>query len=341
MDQAGGDNPVGAGGFQAVSTPAPQSTNLTPNPVPPSSFDMQPRSVPPLAPPEFSAATGQPSTDIRPDWQQQIYSELAQQPQPATQIGLVQGVPAPTYAPLQAQPLQYPQYSSSPGETLIELSQPGTTNWRRWLILSLGALLVVGVVGGIATASYQAGKQSGYSTGVEDGKKIAQSSNSTDDSTDEEEPGDEELLNFELSAAVYKDETITGGMVEQLQSADGLVVYVKSIERNFTQATDDTMELVKVNLLVGNAASEQPKSVSNASFTLRTPAGDTVQAATDLADYEGKIDTLSLSPGSKARMSVVFAVEKNVAPLTLVRQQVYNIRNRGTTATMNLEVTLE
>jgi hypothetical protein len=100
-------------------------------------------------------------------------------------------------------------------------------------------------------------------------------------------------------------------------------------------------ELIKVNLLVGNADATQSKVISNDMFGLRDLSGSLVLPRTNIGNYEGQIDKLEVSSGGKIRMSLVFSVESGTTPLTLVRQQAYNLRSLGQTVNMKIEVIFE
>ncbi len=144
----------------------------------------------------------------------------------------------------------------------------------------------------------------------------------------------------------YKDESIEGLVAEQVQASDGLVVYVKNVEREFQPTStsyqlDSGSELVKVNILVGNAATSQSKEIKNENFTVELTDGTIIAAATDLGTYDGQIGSVSLTPGGKARFSVIFEVPKGAESLKLIRRQPYILKDSGQTINMQMTISLE
>lgn len=371
MDQTGGGYPgvptsdgVGYGDSQQYPQYSAQPVTPTPQP---NSFDMV------GAAPAQQPLSGDPLTshDVRPDWQRQIYAEvsgaaqpaqLQPQPQILPQVP-VQSAVAPAY--VQPRPIQ-PTYiqpqtdliQSSPEHFQISYDQttgepvptPKVSTAKKAIVITTSVVLVLSLLGGVAFAAYAMGKNTGYARGVEDTKKsFASQSRDTDDTqntNDRDTENDNELLNFEIAQPVYKEEAVSGIVGEQLQLSDGMVLYVKDVERNFqpSDASYSSMpgeELIKVNLLVGNADATQSKVISNDTFGLRDTAGTMILARTDIGNYEGQIDKLEVSSGGKIRMSLVFSVEAGATPLTLVRQQAYNLRSLGQTVNMKIEVIFE
>lgn len=309
--------------------------------------------------------------EVRPDWQQQIYAELAGNVPVGTSQPIAGGQisnPAPQYQPQVAQvsyptnpvPVYQPTAPVQPTPEHFQISYdqttgepvpaPQTSTAKKVIIITTGIVLVLSLLGGVGFAAYTMGKNAGYAGGVEDTKKSFASQSKDTDNTqntnDKDAENDNELLNFEMAQPVYKEEAVSGIVGEQLQLSDGMVLYVKDVERNFqpSDASYSSMpgeELIKVNLLVGNADATQSKVISNDMFGLRDLSGSLVLPRTNIGNYEGQIDKLEVSSGGKIRMSLVFSVESGATPLTLVRQQAYNLRSLGQTVNMKIEVIFE
>lgn len=358
-----------------ILTPEPiQSTaaqpTLTQQPTPgmtstPTSFDI-------IAPQQQTQA----EPDTRPDWQKQILNDVGQSQLPISTFSSIDqsqyAQPQPyqeqTYTPSSpynngyssgpitsqqwerpVDPYQYQTYGEPGGDTIIELGDSSTSSGGRGGLLRMVVIGVVAIaiLSGTAFAAYTYGRSNGYKQGSNDvrkeeaRKRAAETENNEQSSTEE----DEAALDFSLVTPEYVDETVEGAVGEQIQSKDGLVVYVKSIDRNFQptsssyQPEDDT-ELVKVNVLVGNAADAQSKTVKNTNFTLQDSAGGMIQPA-DVGTYEGQVGTLTLTPGNKARFSIVFAVPKNAQGLVFVRKQPYTLKNTGQSINMELRIVLD
>ncbi len=369
MDQSGGQYPqVPSVSGDTYANPQSSSADVyQPAPITqpqPNSFDMV--GAPVAAPlsqqvpqTQYPAQTDDPlvATDTRPDWQQQIYSELNQgatdqlpyapSQQAVAPTSSVEQLPIAPYAPAQTlEPSPHFQisYESATGEPV---SNPQSSVAKKALIITLGILIPLAVLGGASFAGYSIGKKAGYALGVKDAQKSLadQSDANNQDTNQDANANDETALNFELAQPEYRDEVASGMVGEQLQLSDGMVVLVKSVEQNFQPTNgsyqqDSGKRLIKVNLLVGNADSTQPKTITNQTFGLREPSGAIITADTEVGEYEGQISTLPVSPGGKVRMSVVFSVGAGATPLVLVREQTYNLRSQGVVVNMNIAVDL-
>jgi|GEM_PF-6798745 len=282
---------------------------------------------------------------------QNPYQMVGYSPQPTPQFAPAQQYQSTVPPPLQSwqQPAQQygAGYQAPMGDIVIPLDD-APANGRRWLGVLVIVVVTAVILGGIGLAVYKYGSKHGSSAALDQYKSDLQKQAAAKASEDKNQDTqtDEPNLDFSLITPQYKSEVVTGQLGEQLQSSDGFVLYVKDVERNFkledsALQKDDTTEMVKVNFLVGNASSTQSRSITDASFRLQTLDDKKIEAQPTAADYEGRIETLQLAPGSKARMSVIFTVPKQTTPLVLVYEQSYTLKTQNTTVVSKIAVTLE
>lgn len=307
----------------------------------------------------------------RPDWQQQIYTDLNNQSYAAQQRAPVASQ-YPQISPSPSSPPSYPtsSYIQSTSQTATTTSAP-TLSWPQQteayqlpsdgvvlldekasqgilpkLLIGLGVIVVL--IGALV-GTYFFGSKSGYKNGANDtrkeqARKLAEQAKENTQQSDTD--NDEASLDFSVVEPEYKEESIEGDVGNMLQASDGLVILVKNIERNF-QPTSSSYEaapgteLVKVNILVGNASQTKSQTIKNTNFMLELLDGTTVSATEEIGSYDGKIGTLTLSPGNKARLSMVFPVKKDIKKLTLLRQQPYILQQNGQTITMSMRIKLD
>jgi hypothetical protein len=258
-----------------------------------------------------------------------------------------------TAAPVPVQNWQQPPsayestYQAPMGDIVIPLDET-TSGGRNWLGVIIIVVTAVALISTVAFSVYYFGNKSGYKKGVNDtrkeqARKLANEATSSDQSSNED---DEASLDFSLVQPEYKDESIDGEIAEQIQSSDGLVVYVKGVDHDF-QPTSSThqgasgTELIKVNILVGNASQTQPLALKGDSFLIELPDGKTVSPVADIGTYEGQVGSLTLTSGNKARLAVVFEVEKGVKSIKLLRQQSYVLKASGQTVIMQMRIALD
>jgi hypothetical protein len=221
-----------------------------------------------------------------------------------------------------------------------KVKQPGKGGTGKKVLLTLLVLLLVAGAGA-----------GGYFYGLGEGKKQGAIDIQEDQITqaqrgeeEETEATAAELTLGELREPVYADETLTGEIGKQIEANDGLVMKVVSVDRNF-QTTDPNYkietgkELIKVNLALGNVAKDKAKDLTPSSFRLTNSAGTQLTAEV-ISSYEGKFETLKIEPGKQTTGSIVYKVEKDEKPLSLVREQRYRIATDNKEVTTKITITL-
>lgn len=208
------------------------------------------------------------------------------------------------------------------------------------LVSLVVVLLIVGAAGG----GWFIGKNSGYSAGFAAGEKeaAAEFQKAAAGPSDPDDLEEVQLELGELKEPEYKNESIEEAVGQQVTANDGLVLMVTNVERNFktedaSYKLDDSKELVKVNFLLGNITKDRPKDISSFNFRLINSRGAQLTPE-NIADYEGKFDTIKIDPGTQVKASVIYAVDKNDKPLTFTRSQVYRITNQNTEVTTKISI---
>jgi hypothetical protein len=221
-----------------------------------------------------------------------------------------------------------------------KVKQPGKGGFAKKALLFLLVLILMAGAGA-----------GGYFYGLSEGKKQGDIDIQEDQITqvqrgeeEEAEDGSGELVLGELREPVYADETLTAEIGKQVEANDGLVLKVVSVDRNF-QTTDPNYkietgkELIKVNVALGNIAKDKAKDITPSSFRLVNSAGTQLTAEV-ISSYEGKFETLKIEPGKQTTGSIVYKVEKDEKPLSLVREQRYRIATDNKEVTTKITVTL-
>ena len=290
--------------------------------------------------------------------QQPVYADpniVAPQQQGFASVPMTDpNAPGPMVPPVQpAQPIipQAPTpFTPGPMDTMLDQQTiPATSSGGGKGKTILLIIIVIVLVGGSGAGGYFAGYASGKTAGkiasdaqyqADQAKQPASSdSGSSTKSTPEK---------LDLSAQVdpdySKDETLTGTVGDTETAADGFVLKVNNIERNFTTddpayKADPTKELVKVNFQMGNITKAKTMDINNVPFRLIDSTGAEVVPET-IASYDGKFDTTKLDPGTQSTASLIFAVTKDETPLKFSRKQPYRISNQNREVTFQIVITL-
>lgn len=196
------------------------------------------------------------------------------------------------------------------------------------VFIVLGVILIVGVAAAAFFVGNTMGKSAGKKVATAEYQKQladAQRQQAEEDAQQEEESKLD--LGTELVDPEYVDENVEGDIGKQLTASDGLVIKVTNIERNFktddpNYKLDSTKELVKVNFLMGNIAKDKAKDITNFAFYLENSANARLTPES-IAGYTDKFDTVKLDPGSQAKGSIVYLVNKDETPLKFIREQRY------------------
>jgi hypothetical protein len=315
MDPIGGTNP---------SQPTP-NTEPTPNPVnditPPVNFFSSNPSEP-----STPSTSSQPSSNLNDFKFDEPANPVAQ---PAVNPVVIGGGNAPVL-----------NQTVKPVVKAPKVKQPRKGGAGRNALLMLLVLLLVAGAGA-----------AGYFYGLSEGKKQGETEIQEDKISqvqrgeeEESEAASGDLILGELREPVYADETLTGEIGKQIEANDGLVMKVVSVDRNF-QTTDANYkvetgkELVKVNLALGNVAKDKAKDITPNSFRLVNTAGTQLTGEV-IASFDGKFDTLKIDPGKQTTGSIIYKVEKDEKPLSLVREQRYRIATDNKEVTTKVTITL-
>lgn len=218
------------------------------------------------------------------------------------------------------------------------------------ILLVVVIIIVAGVLGG---GGYMLGFTSGKTKGSNeaaaqfqaDQAKQQEAATQKDDTADDSTSKSDDKLDLStLQDPIYKDETVEGKVGEQVAAGDGFVLEVTKLERNFK--TDDTnykldanSELVKVDFLMGNISKDQSKDISSFNFRLENSSGAQLIPET-ISEYDGKFDTTTLKPGSQAKGSIVYKVNKDEKPLKFTRTQAYRLTNQNKEVTTKISITV-
>lgn len=219
------------------------------------------------------------------------------------------------------------------GDIVLDDSVGDTNHSAKKVILFIViALAILLVGGGVGMGAYMLGRKSGLT------ERSAQSNNSgvqnnTDGDErldDEEDPGQDypAALEFSLRQASYVEEAITGVVGEQLESSDGFVLLVDKVHRDYTSSGSSGSfgsELIRVDILVGNADETKSSTVKTANFAVADESGDLISAEESQDLYEDSPMSITLSPGMKAKFTIFFKIPIGTANLALVRSQQYRV----------------
>ena len=277
------------------------------------------------------------------------------QPQPNTGVP---GVPA-------AQPIKPPSLdNASPGsiqtpasqampsqstildtDTTLQDTPPKGGNTLKTVLIIFGIIvLLAALVGGGYYLGYTMGKTAGRAAATEEFQQQQATLQQQEAESADAEPTTDELKLADLKEPKYVDETIEGEIGKQLSASDGFVMKVTNVERNFKPSDpnyklDTSKELIKINFLMGNVTKEKSKDISSFNFRLED-SKDAQLTPENVANYEGKFDTVKLDPGAQAEGSIVYKVNKNEKPLSFVREQRYRISGENREVTTRIVVVI-
>lgn len=311
----------------------------------PSMVTAAPIPAPQIAP---APSPGQPMQDVRPGWQQDLqYSAPVDPPwvQDPTianygQAALVNSgiAPSPTIAP---------DAYSLLTEPMEEFSQTKPAKSPKNLLLTTVIVLVTLVIlAGTALGAYTMGYKKGVSqtaTTTESGSNASSQQDKPDETSQKDSESTEPELSFELKKPDYKEGVTNGVIGEQLIASDGLVVNAYKIDTDYqpesTQVAASEDSFLKVDLLIGNADSSRPKTITKSAFSVVDTTGETIEPLDSESDGLDTTGTVTLSPGMKARMSLVFPIASKDSSWSLTWTQVYQVA--GTQREVGVVIALE
>jgi hypothetical protein len=244
----------------------------------------------------------------------------------------VQGFGAPQAPQFQDPSAGFQQPTVDPDPMLnqpMEAPMPGGGGKSK-LFMILGATIgVVLLVGGAGFAGYTMGKSAGRQKAA---AEFQSQQAAAQESATETTPA-ADSIKLDLANTVKRSDVVeenkTGKVGEQVNSSDGLAVYVTNIERGFTPddpsyKVEDGKELVKVNFIMGNFE-DKAKDIKSADLYLLEGDKTKVLPESRLTDYQGAFSTTTINPGEQANGSIVYLVTKDAKSLTFVREQIYRL----------------
>lgn len=349
MDPNGGFDPLsqGQGVGQSVPGVQPQFQQQAPMASLQAAYAQPSAAVAqPVAP---ATSSMQPIQDIKPGWQQDLqYSAPVDPPwvQPPAQVQ--QNSPISTYDSFR-QPELTPEISPNAYSILTEsfddIGQSALPSKKSPLLMVVITLVVLIAVAGAGFGGYTFG----YNKGVAEKAATTAAQNSTKSDEDKKdtsqqptEPTEPEL-SFELSISDYKEETLMGSVGEQLQASDGLVVNAYRIDTEYipesAESESASGSFVKVDLLLGNADDSRPKTIKTSDFKLLDEFDEFHEALDASSDGLGATGSVTLSPGMKSRISIVYSVASQGWSYQLVRSQPYQVGGQNRTVAMSIDLT--
>lgn len=291
---------------------------ITPNPNEGPRLDSMPPAVP-----------NQPQAYIDPN------GPSMQQPQPSSiaSVPMTDSNEAPAMPP--GQPVSPPlsQIDSMLEQPVPPQQTSGLSKSKLIMIIAIGVVLFVAALGGGYALGYTSGKSAGKAAADAEYQAEQAKLQAEQDAENESDTPEELDLGEQVDPDYSKDENIEGAIGDTLVAADGFVLRVNNIERNFTTKDPDfkadaAKELIKVNFQMGNATKSKTMDINNTPFKLIDSTGSEIVPIT-LSEYEGKFDVTKLDPGSQSNAALVFSVTKDDKPLKLVRKQPYRISNEN------------
>lgn len=259
----------------------------------------------------------------------------------------------PAQPPMMQQMAAPTPVAPSPMDTMLD-PQPlpvvasGGGKGKVILFVVITVVLILGAGAGGYFAGYASGKQAGKteSDAAYQAEQAKQAESSSDSSSSDTKSKPLDLKDpKDPGASDYVDQSLDGAIGETVRSADGFVLRINNIERNYT--TDDPAytlkegkELVKVNFDMGNATKTFTRDWKwNVPFSVIDSTEATLMPET-IASYDGKFDVVHMEPGSQSSGSLIFAVNKDEKPLKFVRKQQYTVKNLNKTVTFETVITL-
>ena len=350
MDQDGGFDPNAQTDYDPRLYVAPQSQ---PQQVPVSgqeaAYSSNDVSAAAVQVAQYASETlpGQPIQDVRPGWQQDLqYSATVDPPwvQDTAAASYGQNIQSNSGA-IHSPPIA-PEAYSLLTDPMDEFSQLNSVKSPKSVLRKLLiAMVLIGVLSGSSFGAYTIGYRRGTSNKVAT-VQTETISNDQQDAQNEKSLADKEVvepeLNFQLVKPDYKDGITDGTIGKQVVSSDGLVVNVYRVDDTYkpelAQDAVDTSKYIKVDLLLGNADDLRPKTILKSTFNLVDESGQAVEPLDTEADGLNAAQSVTLSPGTKARMSLVFPTQEGQS-FRVEWSQVYQVS--GTQRIIGVSISLE
>jgi hypothetical protein len=246
--------------------------------------------------------------------------------------------------PMSAQPSMPPlsQIDSMLEQPAPVASPSGLSKGKLVAIIAVGLVIFAAAFGGGYALGYMSGKSAGKTASDAEYQAQQAKLQAEQDAKDESDTPEELDLGEQVEPDYSVDEDIEGAIGDTLAAADGFVIRVNNIERNFTTKDPDfkadaAKELIKVNFQMGNATKSKTMDINNTPFKLVDSTGSEIVPVT-IAEYEGKFDVTKLDPGSQSNASIIFSVTKDDKPLKFVRKQPYRISNENREVTFKTTI---
>lgn len=131
-------------------------------------------------------------------------------------------------------------------------------------------------------------------------------------------------LNFQMVDPQHKDEIVTGAPMQQVNGADGAVILVTNVDRDYSGgaagSSGASNELVKIDILLGNANKTQSMVFESPSFALASTSGVVVWPKDG---FDVGVQTVSLNPGMKGKLTLVYELGKGMTDFALLYNRTY------------------
>ena len=229
-------------------------------------------------------------------------------------------------------------------EPFADIGQSSASTSKRPLIIAVVAISMI-IVASIMT---YVGYSAGYNKGAKTTKAVSEDTPSTDNQSttpdadsENDSSKDEGTLDLTLKKSVYKDESLAGVVGEQIINTDGFVIMVTSVEGNFNDPdfVSTKNKLVKVNLLIGNVDEKRTKSIEQKHFKLTNESGALIGQINEDIDIDGGVKSaIPLSPGTSAKLSILYEVPKSQQKLFLTRSQEYLLADKMVAVRVSVDI---
>jgi hypothetical protein len=229
-------------------------------------------------------------------------------------------------------------------EPFTDIGQSTVSTGKHPLIIVVVVFVVVIAVSVMTYVGYSVG----YNRGAKISKVVSEDTPNTDlqnttpeADSENDNSEDEATLDLTLKKSVYKDESLAGVVGEQVINTDGFVIMVTSVEDNFSDPAfvSTKNKLVKVNLLIGNIDEKRTKSIEQKHFKLTNESGAPIGQINEDIEIDGGVESaIPLSPGTSAKLSILYEAPKSQQNLFLTRSQEYLLADKMVTVKVAVDI---
>jgi len=291
-----------------------------------------------------------PIQDVKPSWQQELQYNVPENLPWSNQVETQQT--RTVNSPEQRSWSQYsaPALSSQIApETYSLLTEPldytanepvPKSKGKRILKVVIILILLLLVTGGVGYAAYIQGFKKGViltqQAMEEQMKQTEQDQTNSDQTQDPNLQLDDttdtntistpkEKIEFTMKNAQYIDETKDGAVGQVVEAADGFVMKVLNVERDYKPAgSNSTGAFIKINLIVGNSDNNRSKYIKPDSFIVTDENGEIIGNYASDIEYHGKLTMpYELKAGDQVQYSMVYQLTNNSPSIQFIRSQPY------------------